>query len=451
MPLQSSDDSNPALLARHDWPRLVERAADAVQMHLAACREMSPRQIAETVISVVPADVADWVLSRLSELGWLDSDARVPFDILESAACPPDLTGGRRELLRVATFGVPGEGAPSRAKRREALYQQRCAEILRETRDLESLSYAAARALGHPEVHADPVLFNMLRSFIAEREAELRSRAHVPGTDSDEQARAARKAAEFKVPLRERVHMSLARMRLELDAHIAIYNEAGAQEVLVRINDLRKRYPAHVESAIIERCEQQVQALAAKRDLFRQQLNELVQRANEAVSLGDQKTAAWVLRRLSAINTLLPAVLPEDRLEALRETILHFSERHERHEVARQLVVREQTIGSEIKKLRAAVHQYLALLQQSDSDGAALHQAEEDYRRAVTEARSYNDEWLADLMIELDCLLDELHGDRERAESQVDSFVKNVRLALRQMRHDIRTIERLRSTPADSG
>ncbi|MFQ5805526.1 MAG: hypothetical protein ACE5I3_03640 [Phycisphaerae bacterium] len=431
-----------------DWPHLVERAARALLRRLADVGELSPRQVLETARAALPAEVGDWLAGRLARLGLLEPGAHVPFDVLDSPACPPDLCDGRRELVRLAVFGVPGEGVRSDAKRREAIYQQRCAEIMRETRDLESLSYAAARALGHPEVHADPVLFGMLRSFIAEREAEIRARAHLPRAADEaeaEPAPAAKKPAEFRLPLRERVQSALSKLRLELEGHLTSYNEAGAAEALAHIKDLRHRYPGHVELAVLERCEEQVKRLAEKRDLFRSQLTDLAQQAVQAVERGDQKIAAWVLRRLSAIHTLLPAVLPEDLFKTLRETIVRSEEKQERHAVARQLGARERAVGAEIKRLGAIIHRYHKLSQDASHDHAMMRRAEEEYRRAVAEVRSHNDEWLADLMIELDGLLEDLHGPRGRAEAQVDKFVNNVRIAVRQMQREIETIQKERA------
>jgi hypothetical protein len=429
-----------------DWPHLVERAATALLRRLNDSGELWASQVAQTVVAAMPADVGDWLVRRLAALGWLKPDARIPFDVLDSADCPPDLRDGRRELVRVAVFGVPGEGLRFDAKRREAIYQQRCAEIMRETRDLESLSYAAARALGHPEVHADPLLFGMLRSFIAEREAEIRSRAHLPRTAEEEEeaepASPVKRPAEFRLPLRERVQNALSKLRLELEGHLTNYNEAGAEDALMRIKDLRRRYPGHVELAIVERCEEQLERLTEQRDLFRTQLGELAQQAVEAVHGGDQKTAAWVLRRLTAIHTLLPAVLPEDLYKSLRDTIVRCEEKQERHEVARQLVAREQAVGAEIKRLGAIIHRYHTLSQKASVDQAVVRRAADEYRRAVEEVRSHNDEWLADLMIELDGLLDDLRGPRDRAEAQVDRFVNNVRIALRQMQQEIEIIQR---------
>jgi hypothetical protein len=432
--------------SRTDWPRLVERAANAVERQLAIRGELLPREVARIAAAALPTDIARWLLDRLDRLGWLDPRARIPFDLLDSPDCPPDLRAGRRELVRIALFGPPGEGVRSDAKRREAVFQQRCSEIMRETRNLESLSYASARALGHPEVHADPVLHAMLRAFISEREAEIRARAPVPGEDEPVEAKpVVEQTPEFRLPLRERVQGTLSKLRLELESHLTNYNEAGAQETLVRLRDLRKRYPGHVELDVIERCEEQLARLLDKRDRFREQLTELAGQASAAVAGGDQKTTAWVLRRLSAIHKLLPAILPEDRLEQLRQTILQSEQKQERHEAARNLVAREQAVGTEIKRLSAIIHRYRKLSQKGTVDEAVLRRAAEEYDQAVTEVCSHNDEWLADLMIELDCLLEDLHGPRNRAEAQVDKFVNNVRMALRSMQGEIQQIQKERA------
>lgn len=444
-----SNANDPPRTGGADWPRLIERAANAVERQLTIRGELLPREVARIAAAALPLELGCWLIDRLDRLGWLDQRARIPFDLLDSPACPLELGAGPRELVRLAVFGPPGEGMRSDSKRREAIFQQRCSEIMRETRDLESLSYAAARALGHPEVQSDSILHAMLRAFISEREAEIRARAPVPGVEEDEEteaAPAAKQAPEFKLPLRERVQGTLSKLRLELEGHMTNYNQAGAEEALVRIRDLRKRYPGHVELEVIERCENQVRRLIDKRDAFRTQLTELVTQAAEAVARGDQKTAAWVLRRLSAIHKLLPAILPDERLAELRQTILQSEQQQERREAARNLVAREQAVGAEIKRLSATIHRYRKLSQKGDADQALLRRAEEEYRQAVQEVRSHDDEWLADLMIELDCLLEDLHGPRDRAEAQVDKFVNNVRMALRNMRAEIEQIQKERAT-----
>jgi len=482
---RASNRADPVPAGGTDWPHLFERAAEALLRRLGARRELTPRQVADTVTAALPPEVGAWVAQLVRREGWLEAGARIPFDLLDAPAacrasspetcrlapeCSPrgpgqnragpavcrfrsePLVGGRRELVRLAVFGVPGEGVRADAKRREATYQQRCAEILREARDLESLASAAARALGHPEVHADPVLHGMLRAFIAEREAELRSRARVPGAEQDEEVEAvapAQRPAEFRLPLRERVQITLSKLCLEFDGYVTHLNEVGAEQTLVRIRDLRRRFPGQVEMAVVEKCEEQFRQMVQQRDRYRQQLEEFVEQAAAAVRRGDQRLAAWALRRLSAIHGLLPAVLPLERLEPLRARILEAAERVERHEAARQLVAREQAVGAEIKQMGAVIHHYRLLLEQQPRDEAALQRAEAAYRRALEQVRTHDDEWLADLMIELDGLLADLHGPRQRAEQQVDRFVNNVRTALRQMRAEIKLIQRQHAPSPD--
>src|SRR5688572_16175533 len=67
-------------------------------------------------------------------------------------------------------------GTPSECRHRETVYQQLCADILREARDLASLALATSRALAHPDVRNDGMLAGMVRSFVAVREAEVRSK-----------------------------------------------------------------------------------------------------------------------------------------------------------------------------------------------------------------------------------------------------------------------------------
>jgi len=445
------DDPSPINDDPGDWPHLIERAADAVLRTLRGRGDLRPDEIATRALSVLPVGFRRRMLAELRSLGWLSVEARIPFDILESPDCPLKLDGGPRELMRVAVFGVTGEGSPGDSKRREAIYQQRCTEIMREIRDLESLSYAAARALGHPEVNADPVLQGMLRAFISERETEIRARAPIQSSEGNHVRTPKHETPEFRLPLRERVQGALSKLRLELESHLTNYNESGAAEVIVRIHDLRKRFPGHVEAEMVERCEEQVNRLGEKRVEFRSQLTSLTDQAVKAVKDGDPKTAAWVLRRLSAIHTLLPAVLAEQQLKEYREQILQCEQHEERREAARCLVERERLVGAEIKRLGAIIHRYHRLSQKSKTDKNVLQQAQAEYEKAVDEARTFNDDWLADLMIELDCLLEDLHGPRERAEAQVDLFVNNVRSALEQMRAEIREIQTERAVANKGG
>ncbi len=85
------------------------------------------RDVAETVAAALPGPMGRWLLAALDELGWLRGEARIPFDILDGAACPRVFRGrgrrggrggrrgrgggdrgdgcGWREVVRLAVFG----------------------------------------------------------------------------------------------------------------------------------------------------------------------------------------------------------------------------------------------------------------------------------------------------------------------------------------------------------
>ena len=60
----------------------------------------------------------------------------------------------------------------------------------------------------------------------------------------------------------------------------------------------------------------------------------------------------------------------------------------------------------------------------------------------MAETRSHDTEWLAELMIELDTLLEDLEDASGQAETQVDRFITSVRTALHRLRKEIQTIQR---------
>jgi len=406
---------------------------------------LSPREVAGIVAGALPAEIGAWVYKKAQSLGWLDAGARIPIgrretDVISRIEVPAKYRGGGREILRLAVFGIPGEGARSESRRREAIFQQRCSEIMREARDPESLAYVGGRALAHPEVQSDPVLTGMLRAFISEREAELRARAHLPLSDSDQPPVRRSKPVEYHVPLSERVRRSFGKLRIEIEQHISVFNEAGANETLARMRDLRRRYPGHVKAEEVERFEKRVQDMLRRRDEFRRQLDELVRHASEAAHQGDLKTTNWVRRRLEAIHETLPAVLSKEQLRHHCEALRQCAERFERHEAARKLVERERAIGTQVKRLKGVIEAYAA---QIAAGGRVDPVTREAFERAVARVEEYDDDWLADLMIELDCLLDDLRGSEEayrRAARQADAFIRNVRVALKQVRRKIASL-----------
>ena len=114
----------------------------------------------------------------------------------------------------------------------EAILEQRRAEILRESLDIESLHFAAARALGHPAVQADPALGSMLRAFVSQREAELRQKQRELHPEEDAQSKLERafdqKQRDPAIE-RERVKKAATRIRLRLEEYLAHYNVEAAK------------------------------------------------------------------------------------------------------------------------------------------------------------------------------------------------------------------------------
>lgn len=141
-----------------------------------------------------------------------------------------------------------------------------------------------------------------------------------------------------------------------------------------------------------------------------------------------------------AIHTLLPGLLPDRHLQELRDEITHGGEEHEHRQAARELIARERVVAAEINQLAAAIHRFHEVARQVPHDAEAYRQAEAAYQQAVRETRTHDAEWLADLMLELDSLLAELHDTSGKAEAQVSRFIDSVRTALIRMRHEIREI-----------
>jgi hypothetical protein len=435
----------PLPLGLLSWARLYEQAGVALQRNLATRGELTPRSAAEVVAAALPAPLRRWLLSRLTRLGWLDADARIPFDILERPQCPPDLCGRPRELVRLALFGVGGQGIPADAKHREAVFQQVCGDVMRETRDLQSLQQAGARALSHPDVQRDSILAGMVRGFLLEREMDFKSRQqerHPAERVGSHLRRAFGDRVEDRGPTKAQVQSAFQKLRMEFEEQSAQFEEAASRAALVRMRGMLKRYPEQIDKSALEECEQKHAKLVARCDVYRQQIEELTQQAVDAARRGDQKTASWTLRRMSAVHEMRPMLLPADRFAVLREQIIRAGAEHDHDEALRALASRERAVAAEIKKLGEVVDRYHKAARQLPHDDARYLRIRAQYERAVAEIRSHDTEWLAELMIELDALLDDLEDASGQAETQVDRFITSVRTALHGLRGEIQTIQR---------
>lgn len=433
----------PAEVAAPDWAGLCDRARANLLHDLAARGVLSPRDVARAVVAVLPRPLGRWFWGRLTDLGWLDPQAIVPFDVLDGPSCPADLRGACRPLVRLALFGPPGQGLAWRDRHRHDVFQQLCAEIMRDAVDLVSLEHVSQRVMNNADVCGDSVLAAWLRSFIAEREAALRTFK----TPAEEQARHEEESklrygflspTGRGIPTQQETLDALSRLQREFDAYLAQFEDRKALRVLERIRELRRRFPAHVPADDLQRCETQMDRLLKRAGQYRRQIEELAGQAAAAARDGDDQTAAWLMRRLDAIHALLPNVLTAVQLERLRSEIHRGGQEHESEEAARALRERKLEVAAKIKSLAGIIQRFHEVAGRLPPEHNAYRRAELNYRQAVEEIRGMNTEWLTSLVLELETLLDDLDDPSGQMQSQLDQFITQVRTALNRLCLEIR-------------
>jgi hypothetical protein len=434
------------------WPDYV--AAATRTLHAAAARDgaLTFAECAALTLGVLPPPLAGALRSRLAALGWLDA-RDLPVDILDDDHCPLDLRDGRRELVRLALFGPPGQGRPTETKQREAVYQMLCAEIAREATDLPTLRAVASRALGHPDVRADGQLAGMLQSYIAGREAELKvldEQRH--GITDDSQLRHAfgeRPPRTTQDDLATDI-VAIERARLEFEDHVVHYNEPAARTALRRIAHLTNRHRGLINTTTLRQCEREWQDLVKQCDEFRAHVADLAERGVQATQRGDSITAGWALRRLAVIHALRPALLPDNRYHELRTRIEQATQQDDLRESAYLLVTRERAVAADIRALAVVIRRFQHVAERFAADHPTYRQAEADYRQALRELKSRDEDWMAALVLELNALCEDLHDASGRAATQVDRFLLSVRDSLVRLRREIQQIQPAQPRPAPS-
>jgi len=420
----------------------------ALTARLAGGLTLSPNELARTVADALPPAVGRWLLARLEAHGWLRPRAVIPFDVLDGPNCPPEFRGRLREVVRLAVFGPPGQGLPWRDKHRMDVYQQLCAEILREAVDTYSLQAVSQRALNHPDVCADALLGSMMRSFVAERQAALHDARITPAEEHDETVHASKLTRGFMsrnlsdFPTRDEVLDNFSRLHREYDGYLSQFEESRAQRVLVKMRDLRQRFPVHVPAAELQRCEEQYDGLLKRAGMYRRQIEDLAARGGLAALHGDGKTANWVIRRLEAVHAMLPVLLTSARLDALRTDIERSGQQHETNEAALTIRRRKQEVVTKIKELAGAIRHYHETVSRLPGEHNAVRRAELNYRHALDELRGMNTEWLTGLVLELETLLEDLDDASGQAQTQLDMFIANVRTALNRLCLEVRAHQR---------
>jgi hypothetical protein len=329
-------------------------------------------------------------------------------------------------------------------KHREATYQTLCAQIVREVTDSQSLSLASARALSHPDASSDPVLAAMIRSFVAEQEQALRRASlHAHPELAEDKSQLKKPFEQFgstEFPTRPQLLKALLGLRQEFEVELAEYNEDSARHTLEQIEDLRRRFPVHVEAAAVQEIRARFESFVERCALYRRQAEEVAQQAVDAARGGDAKTADWLLRRLRAIHALTPVLLSGERYEAVREQIARVGQKQARREARSALIARERAVADRIKKAGAAIYRFHRASATFAPESEEYQRAESAYRTAVEEVRQLDTEWLTGLLLELEAYLDDLNDPEGRTEMQLDRFVGTVRTALMQLRREIRII-----------
>lgn len=424
----------------------LTRATTALEAALTERGSLSPAESLAAVSQALPQGVAQRLTHVFVTEKWLAESARVAFD------APDHLDGlpwQLRELCRLALFGPGGQGArefdhPSDNRRRDVVFQQLSADVMREAHDPSSLSSVSQRAMHHPEVCRDPTLAGMMRAFIAEREGELRARLAAARAENDhiairEPAQPV-EASPRGTPSVSQIRMGFERLQHEFEERLVHFDLSTARKTLERIEEMQKRYPDALNMAIVGRCRVDLARVETRKAQYEQEIERLAASAAEAAQRGDHDQAARALQRLSSLHATRPQLLPDTRYKSIRDRIEASGEQFEHREVAKALLARERAVAAELRKLAGIVHDFHVTARRAPHDSPEYLAAEQVYRAAVKEIRHHDSNWLADLMIELDEMIEELHDPTGRAEAQVNRFILSVRTALGQIIREAREI-----------
>lgn len=338
---------------------------------------------------------------------------------------------------------------PHVARHREQLFQQFTADILRESRDQNSLRYAADRALSNPETRRDSQLETMIRSFIAERQAELearlsRQREETSRSNPHSGAQApspdAATPAAMDESTRRQYRFRFERMDRDLAERLAHFDLAGATDLLRRLEDLQKQYPDIVRETEIQRRRMDYQKAVTRRAEIAAEIDALERDVIGSAEHGDATVTAALLKKLSAVHATRPEMLTPARLEQIRAKLDGISAQSESREALQALMARERSVAGEIRRLADAVHAFHLEAHGLPPDDPRYTAIEQNYFNAVREVRHHDRAWLADLMVELGDLAARIHEPSGPRSVQIDQFVERVRHAISHMVAEIRQI-----------
>lgn len=341
------------------------------------------------------------------------------------------------------------------ARRREQLFNHWQAEILREARDDATLQRVQSRALSDPDVARDGELVSQIMAVVAQVHHDLAMRRAAetgePRSPQPVTAASAPLAVSSPDPASSRaispaerasIAERFAHMEYEFRDHLARLNESAARTVLRRMYALLAEHPEAVDADRLAECDRAMETMQRQRAEVEQTVRRLVERGVSAAMHGDTGATARAFQRLSTIHAAHPTVLSDERLQQLREQIVHAAEEHEHRLAAQELVRRERAVAAELKELADQIHRFHDQARRLPHDSPEFARAEREYRQAVRAVQSHDSDWLAALILELMDLLEEWHDPTHKGEHQVDRFLNSVRSALHNLRREIREIEK---------
>lgn len=385
------------------------------------------------------------------EAGWLSPTARVPFDILDTPACPEALRQfGPRALARLALFGAGGQGRHREEKNRDQLFQHFSAEIMRESHDPKTLENVANRILYHPDVAGDGTLASMLRACVAERQRELDGRlkrqlAEDRLSDPDTFSFKVMPKIETALDPRtehDRVVGTFERIRRDFDDRLIHHDLRGARDILSRAEALQQRFTDIIKPSAVDRFRSDLSALEERLQKVTARVDQLAGAATAAARRGELKLANELLRELSDIHRNYPHVLTEVRLRHIRSETLLAEQEYDHSEAGRALARREKAIAAELRDWQEAIHTFEEVAREYPDEPQFYRIVASELRRVAREIDAHDADWLAGLTIELDELREEAHDESGRTDEMLHRFLNRLEAVLNHLRDHIGQLRR---------
>ena len=354
-------------------------------------------------------------------------------------------------------------------KQRATAYQHWCSMITRECRDLAGLDRIGTRALQDRDVRADAQLRSMIQGELERRRVELNreeqrqresetasrpppkhrssasrrdtfGRGSVPGFDSEFRS-PSRPVSPAPAPPPDPDGEALDGLVAELGRALKAEDEDGAQAVCTRLRALHEHRSKILSADNLGQYEQRVEKLRTRLSGFRSQIAVMAHDACAAARLGDATVTAKLVSRLSAIHVAHPRLLDEPGLDRIRQNIVAANEGHEDSLTTHRLIERQRAVVVKLKRLWAAVNEFHCVVSTTSETSDEFRCAENKYLQVLQEIRLYEDDWLAEFVLEVADVLAEWSVPPPGAKKQIDRFLEKVHAGIERIQRRMGEIE----------